>query len=63
MSIQEMKKIINEKVDCLNEDQLKVILKIIEQADDEQEKSKFDAESFFKEVVAKYGSVLQKLAQ
>ena len=63
MSITEMKKIINEKVDKLSEDQLKVILKIIEEANDEHKKSKFDAELFFEEVVAKYGSVLQRLAQ
>jgi hypothetical protein len=63
MSIAEMKKIINEKVESLNEDQLKVILKLIEEANDEQKKSKFDAELFFGETVSKYGSVLQKLAQ
>lgn len=58
-----MKKIISEKVDKLNEDQLKVILKIIEEAGDEQKKAKFDAELFFGEAVSKYGRVLQKLAQ
>ena len=63
MSVEEMKKMINEKVDKLNEDQLKVILKIIEEANGKQKKSKFDAELFFEEVVSKYGSVLQKLAQ
>ena len=63
MGIAEMKKIINEKVDGLNEDQLKIILRIIEEADDKQKKSKFDAELFFEEVVSKYGSVLKKLAQ
>ena len=63
MSVEEMKKEINQKMDCLNEAQLKVILKIIKKADDEEKESKFDAESFFKEVVSKYGNVLQKLAQ
>ena len=63
MSIAEMKKTINEKVDTLNEDQLAVILKIIEEVDDGQKSSKFDAELFFDEVVSKYGDVLQKLAQ
>ena len=58
-----MKKIINIKLDSLNENQLKVILKIIEEANDEQKKSKFDAELFFGEVISKYGSVLKKLAQ
>jgi hypothetical protein len=64
MSITEMKKIINEKVNSLNEDQLKVILRMIEEANDEdQKKLKFDAELFFKDVATKYGSVLKKLAQ
>jgi hypothetical protein len=63
MSVAEMRKAISEKVAKLNEDQLKVILLIIEKADDEQIKSKFDAELFFEEAVSKYGSVLQKLAQ
>ena len=63
MSVEEMKKEINQKMDSLNEAQLKVILKIIEKADDEEKESKFDAELFFKEVVSKYGNVLQKLAQ
>ena len=58
-----MKKVINQKMESLNEAQLKVILKIIEKADDEEKKSKFDAELFFEEVVSKYGNVLQKLAQ
>ena len=63
MSVTEMKKIINQKMDSLNEAQLKVILKIIEKADDEEKESKFDAELFFEEAVLKYGNVLQKLAQ
>ena len=63
MSVAEMKKVINQKMESLNEAQLKVILKIIEKADDEEKKSKFDAELFFEEVVSKYGNVLQKLAQ
>ncbi|MEP6948784.1 MAG: hypothetical protein ABI863_05905 [Ginsengibacter sp.] len=63
MSVEEMRKVINKKVESLNEDQLQIILKIIGESEDEQKKSKFDAESFFSEVVAKYGSVLQKLAQ
>lgn len=63
MSVAEMKKVINEKVNMLDEDQLKLILKIIEQADAEKKKSTFDAELFFEEVVSKYGSVLQRLAQ
>ncbi|HEY8688266.1 MAG TPA: hypothetical protein VIM07_03460 [Chitinophagaceae bacterium] len=63
MNVAEMKKEINQKMDNLNEAQLKVILKIIKKADDEEKESKFDAESFFKEVVSKYGNVLQKLAQ
>ncbi|MEP6926143.1 MAG: hypothetical protein ABI834_00840 [Ginsengibacter sp.] len=62
MSIAEMKKVINEKVENLNESQLKVILKIIEEANDQQKEIKFNAESFFEEVVTKYGNVLQKLA-
>lgn len=63
MSVAEMKKAINQKMESLNEAQLKVILKIIEKADDEEKESKFDAELFFEEVVSKYGNVLQKLAQ
>ncbi len=63
MSVEEMKKAINQKMDSLNEDQLKVIFKIIEKADSEGKELKFDAELFFKEVVSKYGNVLQKLAQ
>ena len=58
-----MKKVINEKVSKLDENQLEVILKIIEQAGVEKKKSIFDGESFFEEVVSKYGSVLQRLAQ
>ena len=50
-------------MDGLNEDQVKVILKIIEEANDEQKKSKFDAELFFGEDGSKYERVLQKLAQ
>ena len=63
MNVVEMKKVINEKIDMLDEDQLKVILKIIEQANDEKKKLTFDAELFFEEVVSKYGSVLQRLAK
>ncbi|KAA9041932.1 hypothetical protein FW778_07930 [Ginsengibacter hankyongi] len=63
MSVAEMKKEINEKIDKLNEEQLKIILKVIEEASVEQKKAKFDAELFFEEVVLKYGNVLQKLAQ
>ena len=58
-----MKKEINQKMDSLNEAQLKIILKIIEKAGDVENESTFDAELFFKEVVSKYGNVLQKLAQ
>ena len=47
----------------LDKDQLKVILKIIEQANDEKKKLAFNAELFFEEVVSKYGSVLQRLAK
>ncbi len=63
MSVAEMKKAINLKMDRLNESQLRVILKIIEKADDEEKESKFNAELFFDEVVSKYGNVLQRLAQ
>ena len=63
MSVAEMKKAINLKMDRLNESQLRVILKIIEKADDEEKESKFNAELFFAEVVSKYGNVLQRLAQ
>ncbi|MBA3674013.1 MAG: hypothetical protein H0W75_03505 [Chitinophagaceae bacterium] len=47
MSVAEMKKAINLKMDKLNESQLRVILKIIEKADDEEKESKFNAELFF----------------
>ncbi len=63
MSVTEMKKEINQKIDNLDEAHLEVILKIIEKAEDEQKESKFDAKVFFDEVVLKYGNVLQKLAQ
>ena len=63
MSVEELKKVISEKVDQLNENQLKVILEIIEAANISPEKPKFDAELFFEEAVSKYGKVLQKLAQ
>jgi len=63
MSVAEMKKAINLKMDKLNESQLRVILKIIEKADDEEKESKFNAELFFDQVVSKYGNVLQRLAQ
>ncbi|MEO6453210.1 MAG: hypothetical protein ABIN97_04020 [Ginsengibacter sp.] len=62
MSVAEMKKAINEKMDKLNEEQLKVIFEIIEKTDDKQ-KSKFNAEKFFEEISERYGNVLQKLAQ
>lgn len=58
-----MKKAINQKMDNLNEAQLKVILKIIEKADNDEKESKFDAKVFFDEVVSRYGNVLQRLAQ
>lgn len=60
MSVAEMKKAINEKVEKMNEEQLKVFLKILEKSN---AKSEFNAELFFEEVVAKYGNVLEKLAQ
>ena len=57
-----MKEVINKKMNDLNEAQLKVVLEIIESIG-EPKYSSNSIESIFEEAVAKYGNVLQKLAQ
>ena len=57
-----MKQTINKKIDELNEAQLQVVIDVIEKIDNVKEKST-DIESIFEEAVARYGNVLQKLAQ
>ncbi len=63
MSIAEMKQTINKKVDEFNEAQLKVIINVIEKIDNSQAEMPSNIESIFEDAVARYGNVLQKLAQ
>ena len=64
MSRTEIKRKIIEKMNGLNEEQLKIILKIIEETYDEnQEELKSGADLFFSEALSKYGNALKKLAQ
>ncbi len=55
MSVAEMKKKINEKVDTLNEAQLKVVMGLIEKVESAKDKSTANIELIFEEAAAKYG--------
>ncbi len=63
MSTSEMKKRIQERVNFLDEAQLKFVMDIIEKASQDQETSTIDIKLLFEEAVERYGNVLQKLAQ
>ncbi|MEO8109404.1 MAG: hypothetical protein ABI594_05210 [Ginsengibacter sp.] len=63
MSIAEMKQKINKKVDELDEAQLQIVIDVIEKIDNVKAEIPSDIASIFEEAVARYGNVLQKLAQ
>ncbi len=63
MSTSEMKKRIQDRVNFLDEAQLKFVMDIIEKATKDRETSTIDTKLLFEEVVERYGNVLQKLAQ
>lgn len=60
MSVAEMKKIIHQQIDTIeNEAALKGVLEHIAKLNE----NSFDLESFFEKAAEQYGNVLQKLAQ
>lgn len=58
-----MKKRIQERVNFLDEAQLKFVMDIIDKATKDNDTSSIDIKSVFEEAVERYGNVLEKLAQ
>lgn len=61
MSVAEMKKEINDKINSLDESQLKMVEKFIERIN--QSSSEWDLKKYADEIMNERGEVLQKLAQ